>query len=954
MPLASGMPLVPIAGMKLRLRAKQLWRGFAPAVGLLAVVLGGGVLVGWWGDLAALRAPVPGAPAMKPNTALMFVLCGLALFSRGRAEPSVRHERAGIAPALIALAIAAATLFEHAAGVELGIDGLVAGASSGAPSPSTASAFLLLSVALLLPRAPDRRRAMLVEALALIAATNAMLALLGFSLGVVFFDAEVRLPVAIGMAPHSAAGLLLLAAGVLVARRDAVLTSLLTSRGSGGEVARRLLLVALVTIPVTTVAAFALERRGWWPTPGAAVVAATTSAMVLVLALRITGRRLDAVESQRTRLAADLQRAMAESARLAALVTSADDAIIAESPEGVVLDWNQGAERLYGWSAAEMLGRSIDAIIPEEDRAVRRDLRERAAAGVVMRGLECVIVNKNGGRIPVSLTLSPIGDEAGSVSAISRDLTEVKAAQAVLAKSGELFAEVARANLLVTEATAAMPETGLPRVLEVIAEQARKLTGAELAGVGLGARAPFQHWVRVGAAAEQGSDEHPLLAASAELGEIVRVANVREDPRFRDGVPEHSQIESLMGIPVRYRGEITGHLCLANKHGGGGFSAQDQSAVELIAAHVGAAIEASRLYEREAIQRARLESIVAQLPVGVVVIDAQAQLVLQNQASLELAKSIRPMVHDVRLPSGEALPAEDHPVIRALRTGERIASQELKLELGSGEQVPILASAAPVRSGDEIVGAVTAFRDIRAIKELERMREEWASVIAHDMRQPVNSIWLNSDLLKGAPLSQREQNQVARIRRAAERLNRMVEDLLDISQVESRHLALCREPLRLGSALAEALAGVPDIGARCQLELDDAELLVLADSVRFQQILENLLSNAEKYGEPGTPVVVRSRREQSQVVISVENRGPGILPDELRTLFERFSRARSAHAGPARGLGLGLYICRGLVEAHGGRIWVESVPGGTTTFHFTLPIALEAELAQTMAHARAS
>lgn len=796
--------------------------GLARAAGLMGVGLGLSVLVGWWGDVAALRAPIPNTPEMRPNTALMFSLAGVALWLRARDQAPWLAARAGSAAALVGLGIAAATLFEHAAGAHLGIDDLLSSGRGGLPpSPSTAAAFLLLFAALLAPRSPSRRWGALVEGLALVAASSAMLALLGYALEMVFFTAPWLLPPKISMAAHTAAGLLVLAAGVLLARRDAALTALLISRSSGGEMARRLLLVALVTIPAATLGAFALQQLGWWPSPGAAAVAATASALVLVLALRFTGRRLDSVEEERARLAAELR------------------------------------------------------------------------------------------------------------------------------SSHQMMAEVVRANLVVAEAAASMPDTGLPRVLEVVAEEARTITDAELAGVGLGASVPFEHFVHVGAAAERADAlGAPLLAAAVAAGTLVRVANVREDPRLRACVPAELPVTSFMSMPVEYRGRVTGHLCLANKRGGTGFTEQDQSALELLAAHLGAAVETSRLYQREAIERARLQSIVAQMPVGVVVIDANARLVLQNQVSLDMAKSRDPVVHDVRLPSGEPVPVDEYPVMRALR-GEHVVSQDLLVELPGGERVPILASAVPVRSGDELVGAVAVFRDIRALKALERLREEWASVIAHDMRQPLNTIWLNSDLLNRARLPERQQNQLDRIRRSVARLNRMIEDLLDMSRLESHRLALSREPLRLGTVVDEALAGVPALADRSRVALDDPELLVHADPVRVQQVLENLLSNAVKYGDPTSAVVVRSLRQNEHVTISVENLGAGIPADEIGTLFARFSRTRSASSGAATGLGLGLYICRGLVEAHGGRMWVESEPGSVTAFHFTLPLAAEAAAART-------
>jgi signal transduction histidine kinase len=111
------------------------------------------------------------------------------------------------------------------------------------------------------------------------------------------------------------------------------------------------------------------------------------------------------------------------------------------------------------------------------------------------------------------------------------------------------------------------------------------------------------------------------------------------------------------------------------------------------------------------------------------------------------------------------------------------------------------------------------------------------------------------------------------------------------------------------------------------------------DPTRGLQVLGNLLANAARYGEPGTPILVAAARDGEFVRLTVENRGPGIQADEIATVFDRFVRTRAAREGKVEGTGLGLYICKGLVEAHGGKIWVESTPGELTRFHLTLPTA---------------
>jgi signal transduction histidine kinase len=115
---------------------------------------------------------------------------------------------------------------------------------------------------------------------------------------------------------------------------------------------------------------------------------------------------------------------------------------------------------------------------------------------------------------------------------------------------------------------------------------------------------------------------------------------------------------------------------------------------------------------------------------------------------------------------------------------------------------------------------------------------------------------------------------------------------------------------------------------------------IAVDPGRIEQVVDNLLSNAAKYGDPGSDIQLQIERSDTEVAISITNHGRGIVPEDLPRLFTRFYRTREAQTGPVAGLGLGLYIAKGLVEAHGGKIRAESVPGQTTTFHFTLPLRL--------------
>ena len=288
-------------------------------------------------------------------------------------------------------------------------------------------------------------------------------------------------------------------------------------------------------------------------------------------------------------------------------------------------------------------------------------------------------------------------------------------------------------------------------------------------------------------------------------------------------------------------------------------------------------------------------------------------------------------------PSGELVTRDQLVVLRALR-GETVTDVELAIRLDDGKLLPISISMAPVRRGGDVVGAVGVVRDLSLHKELDRRRDEWSSVIAHDLRQPVNGIRLAAELIERAALPERYRAMAGRIRDDAMRLNVMIEDLLDSSRIEAKRLALTPVPTRIDEVIDVVLERLPGIAARVVRDIGPDAEVVVVDPGRFVQVLGNLLSNAERYSTPGTAVRISAAREGERVTIRVSNEGAGIAPDEILTVFDRFARTRSGRAR-AEGIGLGLYLAKGLVEAHGGRMWVESQPGATTTFSFTLHAA---------------
>jgi PAS domain S-box-containing protein len=290
---------------------------------------------------------------------------------------------------------------------------------------------------------------------------------------------------------------------------------------------------------------------------------------------------------------------------------------------------------------------------------------------------------------------------------------------------------------------------------------------------------------------------------------------------------------------------------------------------------------------------------------------------------------------------GQPADPEQLPIVEALR-GKRIVGAEFLASNGEGGFTPIGLNAAPIVGRDGVVlGAVAAFEDITAAKELERLRAEWSSVVAHDLRQPLATIGLNAQALARAIHDPRLLATVERVLAAVKRLQRMVADLMDLSRLEASRLELVRRRV-------DVVALVSGAAERAKLDTADRPFDVrvhgevpeaYADPDRIEQVLENLLTNAVKYGQAGTRIAVSVERDGQEVAVAVINEGRTLTAEEITRIFERFQRTRSAKLRGIQGVGLGLYITRSLVEAHGGRITAQSTSAGVTTFRFTLPVA---------------
>ncbi len=275
-------------------------------------------------------------------------------------------------------------------------------------------------------------------------------------------------------------------------------------------------------------------------------------------------------------------------------------------------------------------------------------------------------------------------------------------------------------------------------------------------------------------------------------------------------------------------------------------------------------------------------------------------------------------------------------------TGGRLVTGQRQ----DGTRVPLEVRLSPLEGADDAT-RIAILRDVTERRDLEKLREEYVGLISHDLRNPLNTINLRAHLLQRALHErklEREGHMAQAIIHNVEWMSTMIEELLEGSRLESGRVSLHREACDLGRFLEAVLERdvPPDARERFRLHLADPLPPVPMDAARLERVMTNLLTNALKYSPKGTPVDVRLSVVHDHAVVSVTNQGTGLSPRDAARLFDKYYRTEDGRLQDGKGLGLGLYISRLIVEAHAGHIWVESEPDRGVTFFFSVPLQLPA------------
>ena len=695
---------------------------------------------------------------------------------------------------------------------------------------------------------------------------------------------------------------------------------------------RPALLSLALSLPV---AGYEFVVRAGYPLPQAVAQGClyAIDGLIIVYLTLLGTRRRQKLEEAHRQLEQVYEQREQSLTRLRETLDLAPDAYFLAGLDARYVDVNQAACKLLGYERDELIGMTImDIVAPGEAARLEAEKRDLMVPGRVSKA-EWTLRRKDGSLVPTEVSANILPE--GRWQAFVRDITEARRVREE------------REQMLARE-QAAREDAELSNARLRESEERFRLTIDE-APIGMALVALDGRWVRVNRVVCEltgySADElqqltykditHPddldtdvELAEKLARGEIPRYQlekrYVRKDHTFVDVMLHTSMLRRADGEALYYIAQI-----------------EDIT-------------ERKRAAEALRLSEAKFSGIISIAADAIISVDHEQRIVIFNEGAEEIFGYDRSEV--LGGPLSQLIPERYHASheghfqhfaaddVGARRMGERLEIYGLRK---NGQEFPAEASISKVGVNGTTLFSVV-LRDVTERKNVEAAlqraidaREDVLGIVAHDLRNPLNTIMMQAQLLERVGPEPERRNQKPRlvIMRSAERLQHLIQDLLDVALVEEGQLKVEPERLSAPQVLHEAMELHTEVAAAKGLQLlldvghDVAD--VWADRSRLLQAFENLIGNALKFTDEGGRITIGANARNGEVEFFVADTGPGIAPDNVPHLFERFWQARRHER---QGAGLGLAITRGIVEAHGGHIRVESTPGRGSTFFFTIPV----------------
>lgn len=353
--------------------------------------------------------------------------------------------------------------------------------------------------------------------------------------------------------------------------------------------------------------------------------------------------------------------------------------------------------------------------------------------------------------------------------------------------------------------------------------------------------------------------------------------------------------------------------------------------------------------ERELEQRQRLETIIQQLPVGIVITDKEGKVVQVNRQIKDILGVEVPIGYQIGentitkfFKKGIPVNGSDTPIYKALKYGDTIVGDDFVVER-NGRQGFLQVSAAAIHNReDKVIAAATIIADNTPQKEVELRKDDFVNMASHELKTPLTSMKLYIDSLEKRLnlIEDLKANEILiNIKDQTARLQKLVNDLLDVSRLQTGKLTFELENLRLDEVVEDTINLLQNSTRSQKIILTQKDpLTIYGDKFRLYQVITNLITNAIKYSHAYQDILVKVYKKDNMAIVSVQDFGLGIAKEEQQKIFERLYQINDDTIKTFPGFGMGLFISREIITRHRGEIWVESEKGRGSTFYFSLPL----------------
>ncbi len=649
----------------------------------------------------------------------------------------------------------------------------------------------------------------------------------------------------------------------------------------------------------------------------------------------------------------------ASSDQLAAIVGSIDEGITVQSRTGLLYA-NDEAAKITGFDSATELINATDVIsrfdvfdetgqpMPTNELPSRRAMNGEQPPETLV-GFHLKSTGEMRWSLVRAIPLQEASGEVGSVINIFREVTTERWQQQARDHMAEAIAALS-STLDVAEAAQRLANLSVPRLADYCTVTLRQPDGSiqtvAIAHVNP-ERVDTARWLR---------DRLPIDPdAPTGAPKVIREGGIEQGditPELIDAAPlpddvktavHRLEMKAFVTVPLTGRRGPIGALSLVMAESGRSLGQREIDLAKELGARAGIALENATLYQSAEARRAELDAVLAALAEAVLVFDASGSLRLRNQAADRMFKGRTPATVDELLGRVTA--------DRSSVTGEEVDLSEVadgepvEVELdGHGQWLELRRYRAPAADAESGAPVVMVLRDINEVRAARAARDAFMGVLSHELRTPITTIYGGSELLERGLDEERRTEVIADIRAESERLARLVEDLLVMTRVERGIVDIADEPILLQHLLASVINSFGARWPQTRIDLRAADRLpaVRGDATYIEQVVRNLLTNAMRYGRGAeSGIDVTAERQDEFVVVRVLDSGLGFGGEDPERLFELFYRTSSARSVPG-GAGIGLFVCRNLIEKMDGRIWAEERPEGGAEFGFSLPV-LETE-----------